>query len=798
MEPERIWHVVTNPAWRPVSDADAVWYVGLLGVAALLIILTIWTYVGSAASTPRRIGILIALRLGALLLAILLALRPAAAITEIPKLPSTLIIVVDASESMSVKDEANFTRWEAVRRVLDKCGPLLDQMRDDQQTTVYLYHFSRDFDPDRDTLNDDVRPEGKRTDFGTLLSKLYDRHQGERLLRGLIILSDGADNGTARPALPEATRWRGIGCPVYTFAVGGPTSTDQKDIGFTSISPDPSPVAIKADLKVRAKLNAPGFDNRKINIQLKIDDKIVDTKEFILTKTTDNEIEITTKAPDQPGEVKVSLELVEPPINQVTTLNDNIETYLTVTREGVRVLAISKDGWELQGIRRALATDKRFDYVEVARGSEAPGTPEEVRQFDLANQRYDVIILGDVSPRMLTSVRQDILRQIRDLVRDKAVGLVMTGGAYSLAGNDGISDGWAGTEIAALLPVRLPARPPIPPKEPPLIAMVPTDLGRQQYLMKLDADGKKNQEAWDLLNTDYLRLQGFNEMGEPKDDRAAVYARVDDARNGKPLLVGWDYGGKEGGRMPARVLAFAVSDTWRWTQPGPDPNNRAAPRNLHARFWKQMVLWLAHQDEVEGNVYVRPEFRRLVVNGRQTIRMGVRDKRGDDIPEADIRYQILRPGETPDKEKSKRAERDPKGSARVQFEAKVPDEYTVVAWGEGTDPNGEKVSGDARARYVVYPEVSDEMLRPAANPEFLLALENTANGTAQDVTRRADQLPKFLETMKANPPKLTTPKPKPYPDWRRDKQKWFLPAVLVLFVAILGLEWGLRRAWGMV
>jgi hypothetical protein len=52
--------------------------------------------------------------------------------------------------------------------------------------------------------------------------------------------------------------------------------------------------------------------------------------------------------------------------------------------------------------------------------------------------------------------------------------------------------------------------------------------------------------------------------------------------------------------------------------------------------------------------------------------------------------------------------------------------------------------------------------------------------------------------MKSNPPTISTAKPKAYPDWRRDKQKWFLPMMLILFVAVLGLEWGLRRAWGMV
>jgi uncharacterized membrane protein len=792
MEPDRIWQVVTNPAWRPITDNDTPGYVFLLAAAAALIGLTVWTYVGSAASTPKRIGTLIALRLIALLLAILLALRPAAAITEIPKLPSTLIIVVDASESMSVRDEASFTRWEVVQKALQKAGPILDQMRDDQQTTIYVYHFSKDFEPDRDKLTDDVKPEGKRTDFGTMLSKLYDRHQGERLLRGLIILSDGADNGTAKPALPEAARWRGLGCPVYCFAVGGPTSTDQKDIGFTSISPDPSPVAIKAELKVRAKINAPGFAPRHVKIRLEVEGTPPRTEEFDLTKEFDNEIEFTTKAPDQPGEVRVSMKLLDPPPNQASVDNDQIETYLTVTREGVRVLVISKLGDELREIRRALASEKRFDYVEITRASEAAGTLEEAKKYDLRDGRYDVIILGDVSPAMLTSVRPDILSEIKTLVVDKGVGLMMTGGAYSLGGTAGVpgATGWQNTPIADILPVDLPPDPPSPPAEPTPVAMVPTLKGLEHYLLRLNGDKKKNEQAWNLLNSDDRKLQWVTDLGSPKKT-AEVLANVDDARNGRPLLVRIDASEK------ARVLAFGAGDTWRWTIAGPETNPR--PIDLHHRFWKQTVLWLAHQDEMEGNVFVRPEFRRLVAGGRQNVRMGVRDKRGDEIPDADLRYQVVGPGEQPDQNKAKRPERDPKGGGRVSFESKQPGEYRVVAWGKAADPNGEKIDDTAAARYVVYPDVSDEMLRPSANPEFLLALQNTANGRADDVVPRVD--PGFYQKMdelKANPPRLTTPMPKPYPDWRRDKQTYFLPMVLVLFVLILGLEWGLRRAWGMV
>jgi hypothetical protein len=37
------------------------------------------------------------------------------------------------------------------------------------------------------------------------------------------------------------------------------------------------------------------------------------------------------------------------------------------------------------------------------------GTPDEAKQFDITNQMYDVVILGDVSPAMLTSARPQIV-----------------------------------------------------------------------------------------------------------------------------------------------------------------------------------------------------------------------------------------------------------------------------------------------------------------------------------------------------------------------------------------------------
>ena len=796
MTPDRVWKFEPTPAWRPLTDNDVIGYVVLALAAAALVGMTLWTYLGAAQTTPRRLAALVGLRLLALLAALLMAVRPSLVVEETPRLPSTLIIVLDASESMTVNDEHNnYSRWDVLRNAVARSQPILDQLRDEQQVTVHLYRFAADFDPNRDKYDPDGVANGKRTDFGTMLARLYDMYQAEPRLRGLIVLSDGADNGTATPALAEAAKWRGLNCPVYTFALGSPsTSSKERDIRITTISPDPSPVPVKADLTVRALVDAQGFERAKVQVRLLFDDKLVKTEDVDLLKPTGNEIAITTKAPAKPGEIKVTLQ-IDPLPGEVSPLNNTIETYLTVTKEGVRVLVIDRLRLELAFLRRALASDKRFDYVEVIRQTTPAGGGADPKLLGLADEAYDVIILGDVSPGRLAAGNPQVLEQIADLVTNRGVGLMMTGGIDSFGGTPGTPDagGWAGTPIGRLLPVEVSSAPQIDDE----LEIELTPQGKSDYVLKLDADAGKNAKLWARLNEKATRLKGMTPLGKLKPGATVLAEALFKDKGGRasrqPLLVGQEIG-------KARILAFGADSTWRWSRLGvaEGSKNPKEGLDLHARFWKQAVLWLAHQEEVEGNVFVRPEYRRLAVDGRQVLTMGVRDKQGKEIPNADVRYQVLKPGEQPDESKAQRPRRDAKDQFSAGFVAGQPGEYRVVVWGKGKDPDGKEIAGDASARFIVYPEVSDEMLRPAANHAFLLALENTANGTMTEQVRRADQLPQFLEKLKSQPLTGTQPDVKRYPDWRRDSSRMFLPGVLILFVAILGLEWGLRRAWGMV
>src|SRR5206468_2423487 len=118
-------------------------------VAVLLVVFTVWTYLGHPQATRRRITIVLALRLAALAIALLTAIRPSVGVQEEPKIPSVLIIAIDESESMTVKDEINGqARIDAVKKTLERARAALDDLGE-QNVEVVMYRFSTpDFNPD--------------------------------------------------------------------------------------------------------------------------------------------------------------------------------------------------------------------------------------------------------------------------------------------------------------------------------------------------------------------------------------------------------------------------------------------------------------------------------------------------------------------------------------------------------------------------------------------------------------------------------------------------------------------------
>ena len=799
-----------------------------LGAVALaLVLLTAWTYLGHPQATRRRVLVVLALRLAALLVALVTAVRPSVGVQEDPKVPSVLLIGVDLSESMTVKDAiGGEARIDAVRRALEKSQPVLDELAASQNVNVVLYAFGgSDFSPEGDRYDPKAPANGKRSDYGAYLNKGFDRWQAERFFRGHVVIGDGADNGTTFAAAGEAARWARAGCPVSTVVVGSPeTKGDARDLSVVALSCEPSPAPIKTEVVVTARVHAYGFAGSTVRAEVFLNDEkyAVDVP---LPKETDNEVKVPVKAPGTPGEVKVRFAIgrevngqLEPLPGEVTGLNNQSETYLTVTKEGVRVLVIDRLRPELTRLRDALRSEKRFDLYEVVLQPGVPPTAEQRPWLDLENQAYDVVLVGNISYDQLTAADPLLPQKLLDRVAKKGMGLMFLGGEAAFTNYPPPPAGDPGKRelaFADLLPV-VPDPGVIieslgPNKQPAkTYQTVPTARGFQDFVMRVDRDENRAKQLWDELNAPARRtssrITGLNKFVSPKP-AAVVYAWATDADRvvsagappaGPPLLVGQQIGQDDRGR----VLAFGAFDTYLWERLGQPKANTGV--EIHNRFWRQCVLWLAHQEEEEGQVYARPEFRRLPVGGDQTIRVGLKSPAGGDDPNAELEVKVLPPGAGPaDEARAPRQTvlKDAKGS-KVVFKPPTAGEYTVVVTAPAKDAAGQPVVGAVgqpvryrgTARFLAFPDVSDEMLRVAADPKFMERLATAGGGRAL----RLEDLPGFLRELRDQPLSTLKPKPKYRPDWRRNHSGGFLPAWLVVFVTLLGVEWGLRRYWGMV
>jgi hypothetical protein len=831
---ETSWFFTSRPAY-PWS----VYPVGLpaLGVVAgLLVAVTVWTYVGHPQASRKRILTVLALRLLALVVALLTAVRPSVGVQEEPKVPTALLVAVDTSESMTVKDEVNNqARIDAVRKTLERCRPTLDELANDHQVTVYLYKFSTsDFSPDVSLFEPTSGADGKRSDYGTVLNKLFEKWQGERFVRGLLVVGDGADNGVAFPALGQAARWGQRAVPLTTFVVGTQSvqNPDAKDLAVVALSADPSPAPIKTDLNVVARVNAFGYTSPRVKARVLFDDRVVAVEEVTLAREQNNEVRIPVKAPATAGEIKVRFEVgqevtreengkpvtvFEPLAGEISPLNNFSETYLTVTKEGVRVLVIDRLRPENARLLDALRGEKRFDINFVNRQS-AQATPEDVQALDLEGQGVDVVIVGNVSASHLLSADPRFFDKLTDRVGKKGMGLMFLGGEAAFVGLPAPKDGdWRTRqlEFADLLPVYPnPGRiiETAAPGSRPSAAYqtVPTPQGLDRFIMRIGKDAAESRQLWDDLNglRKQTRLTGLSDFRAKPT--ATVFAWSTPAgppqqagpmpaTGAHPLLVAQQLGtGKSG-----RILAFAGYDSYLWETLG-QPKTRQGIE-IHNRFWKQCVLWLAHQEEEEGQVYARPDLRRLPVGGDQTVRVGFKAPGGGDDPNAELTVKILPKGQDAPTDEDRASPqpilRDATG-AKVLFKPPAAGEYTVVVTSPMKDKDGKPVTGaDGKpavhrgtARFIAYPDVSDEMLRVAAVPEFLQKLSAQSGGRALQL----EDLPAFLKELKGQPLDTVKPKPKYYPDWRRDHSKGFLTGWFVLFVILLGTEWGLRRLWGLV
>lgn len=731
-----------SPAINPIAP----WPIVAI-VSAAVVLLTLWAYRKKLRSTAGRWRyIAVALRMTALLMCLLAMFRPSLLLLQKVKQTAAVIFLTDTSQSMSLGGEAGGqTRLAAAQRALHEGMKTIEGMGPDLVARSLVF----DADVREPKPEDPLEAKGRQTALGLALEEAMKRFGAGKILR-IVVLSDGASNSGSDP-LFVSTTLRDQHIPVDTVGFGSESAgSENRDVAVRDLEAGPI-VYAKTQLDVFGRLDVRGYPGETLEVELRAEG-VAEPVSRARVKVPPNATELNLRGlkwkPETPGETKITL-AVKPMRGELLLSNNESSTYVTVLKGGISALYLQgpSSPWEKKFLARALdASDKIQLTLQVYF---QPAGPE--LDAELQPGKYDVIILGDLPASFLSAAQK---RLIADAVRVRGVGLMMLGGLASFG-----SGGWAGSEIADLLPVEIHSGD--GQIEPPAgLKVVPNPLGLDSYVMRLASSRAENQALWESLPP----IGGANRL------EAKLAARLwATSPQGDPLIVALEVG-------KGRSLAFA-GETWHWARDLEKDTSRIA----HLNFWRNAILWLAHkEDEGENQVRLVLDRRRVALGQKLDISATASDGKGQPIEDVDFKAVLSRP-DTAGSEETIPFNRQAEAARGSYLATGEPGEYKV----EVTATRGDETIGTASARFLVYDD-DRELRRTAADLALLRAISQESDGeflAPEQLNEHLKNLDKEVVT--------------DY-ETQSEVRLWDNWPYLLLFTMLLTAEWWLRKRHGWV
>jgi len=719
----------------------------------------------------RRLAMLVGLRLAAFLALVTCLLRPTFVATQKARQQQTLIVLADASKSMTVADGPDGrTRWQELEAALAAVEPAARKLTANGDFEIAAWLFDKEARP---LAAEDGRtfplaawrdaPTAEETAIGAALDDAV-RATAGRSLAGVIVLGDGAQHAYAPRDLPPQTAARRLadaGVPLWSVTFGQQRAGGQgRDAAVVNLAAAET-VSLKNMLEVAGRVRLEGFAGREAEVRLLAEAGDGRMEQVAVTRIrSDGEVvEEPVRlewTPTSVGERKLTLR-VEPVEGEVVVANNELSTFVDVVEGGLRALYLEGAlRVEQRFLRRALAASPDmqvdFQWIDSARRDRWP--------VDLARAfagDYDVFLIGDLDAAAL---RPEDLKALAAKV-EAGAGIGFLGGIHAFE-----AGGWGSTPLAPLLPFepdRL-ARQPFdePVREglhlPGPLRMLPDPRFGGVSILRLGSDAADTRAAWEAMPP----VDGANDLGRlvPAAKPLAV------TPDGQPLLVAREY-------AAGRVLAFAIDSTWRWVMQG--------AADSHKRFWRQLVLWLAKQDEAAADtVWVRLAQRRLPPGTPLPFDVGITTPDGTLPAGVSFEATVVSPS---GQRRPVRVVRSGETFAGQITECVEPGDWKLVV--VGTRP-GEAAPKECSRRFTVFRQ-DLELANPRANPLLMKQLAEVTTGGV----RVPEELPAVFEEIASRPPELETRE-----QWTATP--WDTWPMLLLLAGCLCMEWTLRKRWGLV
>ncbi len=612
---------------------------------------------------PGRVGVLIVLRSLAILILLALLFRPVLAVIPAGGKNPILLILIDASKSMSVQDVRNApSRYENVIETCQAEAPRIAKRFD-----VKYYLFDSTLRP-TDGLEDLLsrQPEGDATNLALALQEAVARY-AEHDLFAVCLLTDGNHNGPGDPI--EVAK--NLGVPLYTVGVGTEEMRSDKlqDISIASVDAPEETVANNV-CTIKVHVASEGLANRNVEILLKEGSQPLDRQTLVLSDKQRIQTVDLSYRPTTVGRKKLTVAVPVDPAELISQ-NNTHDVHLLVTDPQIKVLYIEGTVRpEYKFLRQYLATDPSLELATLIQvrppvftsGGTVGGKPlaafprsaEELKAFD-------VFIIGDLDRSYLSKPQMDF---IAEAVRS-GKGFLMIGGSSTLG-----PGGYAETVIEQMLPVSVGPRSKDRQETTEFVPRLTAE-GRAHPIFAGLAEFFSGAESTSQAAGTLPPLQGCVVVDEAKPGAAILAEHPTRQRAGRPLIVMavQNYG-------TGRTAVFTGDTTWRWYM----FRRALGMQSPYHRFWGQVIRWLANSElkekSAEAGVQVQVTKSYYLPGEKVEIVAKVRDQDGQAYNFASVVARVKLPDEKVREFPLVRRE-DRVGVYHATFEPTLPGEHKV-------------------------------------------------------------------------------------------------------------------------
>lgn len=726
----------------------------ILAAVALLPALMAYRSLGGRATRRDRM-LLAALRGAAVLLVIMCLTRPVLLLSAAVPQRNYVGVLVDDSRSMRIADQDGRARSAWVAGALSaRDSSLVSSLS--KRFQVRVFHFGRGFG--RSSSVDSLRFDERASLIGGALTQAADALDGVPL-SGLVLLSDGADNGDA-PVDDALHTIKSRGIPVFTVGVG--SERFDRDLEIARVEA-PRRVLHGGAFGIDALIRQRGYSSQQVIVTVEDGGAIVAREEITLGPDgAGTPVHLDVLARDEGARtyaVRVAAKAGE-------RIQGNNERTVLVDVRNRREKILYVEGeprYEVRFVREAVRADSNLQLVVLQRTAEGKFLRLDVDRPDelLAGFprtraelfEYRAIILGSVEAGFFS---REQLQALADFVSVRGGGLLLLGGRSAFS-----EGGYAATALAPVMPVELDA-----PASSDYLAELrvqPTTAGLDHPVTGFAArrtDGKSSPLVSVPVTT-------VNRISRVKPGAAVLLMGAGSA-NGKtvnqPVLSYQRFG-------RGVAAALTVQDDWLWRMHA----DVAIDDPTYHTFWRQLLRFLTN--DVPSQIDARTREDQADPGQSVTVHATVVDSAFVRANDANVVARVLSSsGTTRDVPLAWKAGSD------GDFEGSVPvRDEGVNAIVVSATRNGVNVQDTA---FVDVRALDEEPFGAEMNAALLRRVASETGGRFY----RPDHTHRLAEDVALSRRGFTVV---------NELDLWDMPAVFLLIVALVSAEWAYRKARGL-